>query len=444
MDRKTRLLLESLLVAGLLAVGLLVLGRAARAVELHGDEGVAIAAAPYFSYLFLERNVTRPEWGDNYTTHTHPMIGRYLVGGSLWLHGYDLRRLPRAYIWDLSREENRRQGRVPSDAMLLAARLPMVFCAAAAIVLVYGIGRTLGGVLAGLAASTLALASPLVQEHLVRARPDAPLALFFLLALLLALVGVWRRRDGGLPVGWAIGTGAALGLAIGTKLTAVLSVAAILSWGVLVAVLAAIRPSRQVPDMQSGSIARGWSAGRGWALSLVVAGGIFILSNPHLYPDPVRHTVHLFQDRIEEGQAGHRARPELAIATPLAGAAFVLRGSLFSGTATGSLGVPLEALLVMLGVASLIVTGWRDWRGERRLSPVGLALVTAAAYVVGTSVFLDLPWERYLAPTLLLGTVFSGVAVAELARRAAAVSAGVRRPGLGSYRASAPPSAPGR
>ncbi|MDP8923658.1 MAG: hypothetical protein M3O34_12355, partial [Chloroflexota bacterium] len=194
-----RLLGEVGVAAAVLVAGLWVLGDSAKRVEMHGDEVVAIMATPYFEYLFIRRDVHREEWHDEgHAVHTHPMISRYIMGGWLWVQGYNQRRLPeRTYRSSLSPEENRRQGRVPSQALLAHARTPMVASGAGAILVLYLLGRALAGVPAGLVAAGLALGSPLAQEHLVRARPDPPFALFFLLTLLLGVLGARRRHDGG-------------------------------------------------------------------------------------------------------------------------------------------------------------------------------------------------------------------------------------------------------
>jgi dolichyl-phosphate-mannose-protein mannosyltransferase len=420
-ERFLRLLGEAMLVLGVLVAGLWVLGEAAGRVPFHNDEGFDISTAPYFEYLFLRRDVTRGEWRDNYVTHTQPMIGRYIIGGWLWSHGYNLQRLPRPPRWSLSPEENRRQGRIPNDALLAAARAPMVISAAGAVTLLYALGRVLAGAPAGLAAAALALGSPLAQEHLVRARPDSPLALFLLLALLLGLLGARPGHLGGLPIGWALAMGVALGLALGTKLTAALSLAAVLGWGMVVALLAATGDRGADGLAPWARLARAWTAARGWALAPAVAFGVFVLSNPHLYPDPLAHTFHLFASRREEGEIAQRYYPSTAVHDPLEAASYVLGRSLGSGTFTGSRGLPLEAALAAVGAAALLLGAWRDWRRTGRAPAAGLALSTAAVYFVATSALLQVAWDRYLVPTLLIGTLLSGLGVSAAVSQLSAI-----------------------
>jgi hypothetical protein len=454
------LLREATLGLVVLGAALWIFGGAAGRVEFHGDEGASITTSRYFEYFFVRPDFDRREWRDNYSTHTQPMITRYLIGGWLRAGGYDLEKLPGGYVWDRSLEENRRLGRVPDDALLARARAPMVLCAAGAAVLLYALGRVLAGALAGLVAATLALASPLAQEYLVRARPDAPVAFFSLLALLLAVLGSRRGRLGGLPLGWAVAVGVALGLALGTKLTAVLSLAATLAWGILAVAVSGARyrapggtSPRPAPDTRHRAAdagtptslgdprsalvsassapdtgwARAWVAGRGWALALVVAVAVFVASDPHLYRDPLLHTGHLFRFRMAEGEVGQRARPQAAVRDPLDRVAFVLRGSLVDGTVSGARGVPLEAVLATAGAAALLVGAWRSWRRAGLAPPEGLILLTALAYYAGTSAFLYLAWDRYLVPTLLIGTLFSGLGVAAMLRQVVSARAASAR-----------------
>src|SRR5262249_43483684 len=156
-------------------------------VRWHQDEGGTLYGARYFGYLFLERDLGRPAWGDNYWTTTQPMLPSYLVGAAIWARGYDFARLER---YDVRRRftVNRERGALPRDGRLTDIRAPMVALGGGAILLLYLLGRRLDGVLAGLAAAALGLASPLAREWLVRAKGEGPLACLLLLGLLVAIM----------------------------------------------------------------------------------------------------------------------------------------------------------------------------------------------------------------------------------------------------------------
>ena len=189
-----RLMAEAILVLSLLIAGLFLFDRAAREVEFFGDEGRYIHRARFFYYLFVQHDFTRPEWGDRdgNLTHTAMMLPHYLIGASLWATGHQVEDLPRMYSWKASPELNRRWGRVPDEQMLMQARLPMVLLAAGSVVVLYFLGRALGGVVAGVIAALIAASSPLAREYLVRAGSDAPLAFLVLWACCSVLSGYGR------------------------------------------------------------------------------------------------------------------------------------------------------------------------------------------------------------------------------------------------------------
>jgi 4-amino-4-deoxy-L-arabinose transferase-like glycosyltransferase len=371
-----------------------------------------MSRAGYFRYLFVEHDLTRPEWGDSFETHTHPMLTNYIVGGWLWFRGYELGDMPHPYDYYKDRPGNHREGRIPDDALLADGRAPMVFLATGMVGLLYLLGRIVGGIIAGLAAAALALGSPLVRESLVRALSEAPLTFFLFLALLLAVLGGRRGRANRLPLGWAVAVGAAAGLAFATKLTAVLSLAAILGWMALAVVLAI---GRSEALGIRGRLRAAWQAGQGWVLALLVALGVFVLSNPHLYPNPFLHTAHLFQQRSEE-MVGQRFGPNYtqAIDNPLKRPFYVLGRSLIDYTLTGSHGLPLEVALAGTGAFALLMRTWRGWRQHGQLPAEGLVLLTALTYVAGISAGMLIARIPYFVPTLLLGILMSGLGLSAL------------------------------
>ncbi len=411
LPRRRRLLGEALLALGLFVVAQWTFAQATGRVPFDGDEGRYIANGRYFGYLFLERDLTREEWGDNYWTHTQPMLPRYIVGGWLWARGYDLDTLPEPYLWQKSLRENVRQGRVPDDAMLAEARAPMVFLTSSSVVLLYVLGSMLGGPLAGLAAAGFAIASPLVQEDLVRARSESPLCFLLLLALLIGVLGARRVRAGHLSTGWAVGLGIVLGLGLATKLTAMLSLAAVGAWAGLVMLTGRDPATGRLLVGDLSSLAR---AGGRWALVPAAALAVSILSNPHLYRDPVVHTVHLFEQRADEMDEQQRNMEHRALDGWLERGRYVLRNTFLNYDVYRPARVPLEAALATLGFGALMVRTWLGWRRAGRVSIEALVLLTVLAYFVGITAGVNMAWQRYLAPTVLLRTFLAGLGVSTI------------------------------
>jgi 4-amino-4-deoxy-L-arabinose transferase-like glycosyltransferase len=355
------------------------------------------------------------------------MLTNYIVGAWLSARGYDVRSL--AVRWYevvlLPSGPDTTPPRLVMDALLLArAREPMVLFGTGVIILVYLLGRALGGVVAGLLAALLALGSPLSREYFVVARPEAPLMFFTFLGLLLGVRGARQDHAGGLPIRWSVGLGVVLGLALASKLTAAFALAAVAGWGVLMAACACGRPS---PSSLGGFVQRAWQVWRGWGLALAVAAGVFVLSNPHLYQGPLLHTAHLFQYRTAELARQRIQFPQRMVDSPPDRAGRVLRESLIRQTATGSRRVPLEAVLAVIGFSGLMVRFGQQWWREGRPPPEGLLLLSALAHFAGTAAGLQIAWVRYFLPTQLLGALFSGLGMAVVVERAWALAARWRR-----------------
>ena len=197
-----------------------------------------------------------------------------------------------------------------------------------------------------------------------------------------------------------------LGFALSTKLPGALSLAAILAWCLVVAAQAGRRAYRSGQQAFLRSV---WRASRGWFLAGCVAVSVFILSNPHLYPNPIIHTGHLLQFRVQEALDQQERYPALAMTNVHDRATFVVGQSLFGMTATGASGLPLEAGLFSIGAVVLLRQTWRRWRRTGSPPAEGLVILTILAYFGGVTAGLLMAWDRYLVPTLLLGTLLSGV-----------------------------------
>ena len=407
---------EALVALWVLMLALWVLWGVAEATHFHNDEGQYLRRARYFNYLFVEGDLSWRKWGDADATHTHPMLANYIVGGWLWAKGHDVTSLRARLPGEPSPgDDGSAPQRYAIDMNLVTqARQPMVAFGAGAVALLYLLGRALAGRVAGLAAAGLVLFSQLAQEYLVVARAESSLMFFSLLGLLLGLEATRRHPSGHLPAPWAATLGLALGLALAAKLTAALSLAAVAVWGALMAVQAARRDRAASP---TNRLRQAWRAGRGWALALVVAVDLFVASNPHLYPDPLLHTMHLVEHRSDELERQQGERPAQAVENPLERPVRVLIGSLIDGVGVGSRGLPLEAVLAALGLTALGRRARQRWRHEHHFGTEAWVILVVLVYYVGTSIPLSIVWRRYFIPTLLLGTLLSGLGVGVIVRQ---------------------------
>ncbi len=320
--------LEVLGIACLLFASLGLFNAAAALTPMHGDEGQYIYTSHYFDYLFLKHDITRDEWSTNYWTMTQPMLTRYIIGASLWLHGDDLSALPEAYNFSQTTAQNAANGRLPSAVQLADARSGMIFFACGAILGLYALTRTLGGPMAGFTAAGLALASPMTAPLLVRAWAEAPMLFFLLWGLVLSVLAARSANHSRSSAAWAVLAGIALGLGLGTKLTIALSLASVVLWG---AALVSIMVVRRTAQRSGLSLQEVFLTVRPWVLAGSVALVVFVVSDPHLYRNPLRNTAHLFTNRANEMHYMQDHYPQYAPRDLSSQVSFVFVGSFIKG-----------------------------------------------------------------------------------------------------------------
>lgn len=417
-----------------------VLFQRASQVDYNTDEGQKIAAAGYFELVFVDRVFTGPAWDETYWTLTQPPMVRYILGAAIWLTGNPIPRLnpehridevrgpDRERYWDARtfRDEDRlnRERRIdkPSAAVLAAGRAPMVLFGAGAVLVLFLLGRALGGLVAGLVASLGLLLAPIALTWLPRANAEAPLLFFLLLGLCLGawaalmargeLVGLASRvvRPGGKNVArtdvlgraWPILgvlAGAATGLGAATKLPGTLGLVALAGFTVW-----SLAVRRWTPRSAAGSWR--WSG-----LAAVVGLAGFVLVNPFLWPDPVGRTSAMLHFRRQELFGQRVLNDRDAVPDDLAARASVLleRSFVLEAPVARRTGLPLDAALAVVGVG---VLGRRAWTGRREgglVGPEAFVLAWIATFLVGTAPNLGLDWQRYYLPTVALGLVLTGV-----------------------------------
>jgi len=109
-----------------------------------------------------------------------------------------------------------------------------------------------------------------------------------------------------------------------------------------------------------------------------------------------------------------RAFPDEALTDPISRTRYVLWGALIGRTISGRLGWPIEPALVVVGVAALAWRTWLGWRRTGQPPPEGLVLLAAIAFFAGPSTSIHLAWPRYVLPSLLVGSLLSGLGLAAL------------------------------
>jgi hypothetical protein len=161
-----------------------------------------------------------------------------------------------------------------------------------------------------------------------------------------------------------------------------------------------------------------WSVTRGWLLAIAVALVTFVATIPHLYPNPIGHTLHLFEERVTTMETQHdasavddRTGDVIERARYVLGGSLVMQPRLDDGPALAWSGIPVGALFAPFGILLLLNRSWRSWSQSRHLPVDALVLVTALIYIAAIAVTLHVYWSRYLVPTFVFASLLAGIGV---------------------------------
>jgi 4-amino-4-deoxy-L-arabinose transferase-like glycosyltransferase len=343
-----------------------------------------------------------PAWQPNYIVLTHPPVARYIIGFGLWVQGWSPDQLNGRYDSLQSRAYNERAGNVPDLDLLGSARNVTYGFAVAAVVLLYGVGRVVGGQVAGLAATVLALVNPLLTTVWTRALAESIVATFALATLLLALLVMPHAAHLG-RLAWApLLIGATLALAVATKLNGALGAVGMGLFATIQQGLA-LAASRRTAGL------------RAWVDIAMTAAVLFILVNPLLYVNPVERAVALYQHRQDEMQFQRQVFSDQAVPDAVTPRVARVARRAFDTWATPAFGLPAspDLLLVPLG---LMILAWRSavdlrrgWAGR----PLLVLCWTVVTYAI-VAANLGFDSSHYFAPPVSLNMVLGGVAAATL------------------------------
>lgn len=405
---------EVLLLSVLLVASSFVLREPAVRQPFSVDESRWIATSRYFWTTFLERDLFGPAWQPNYVVLTQPPVARYLIGFGLWVQGWSPEQLNGRY--DIQRDfaANRRAGNIPGPELLAAGRRVVFVFALGSMLMLYLIGRTLDGWLAGVVAVGLTLLNPLLSTLWTRALAEAPLSFFSLLTLLLGL-RLLSQAAGRASLLAALGTGAALGLATATKLSGALGASGLaafvgLQWSL------------------TGSAGRDWSPPTSWLPLVFAAALVFVAVNPLLYPDPIGRGLLLAQNRVSEMEEQRRRQPELSTPEDMGARLWFVARRIAGEYASfrGRVGFPLDALLTIAGAGVAVAATWRDVLARRALGPPTLLLCWGSATYAATIANLRLDSPHYFAPLVTVNVLLEALAYSTALTGGAVLAAAAR------------------
>ena len=303
-------------------------------VPFHGDEATQIFMSRDYAYQFLQRDLSL-------VTYTDPPISaqeqdlrllngtvnKYLIGLAWHLGGFSESDLNEQWDWGGDWNYNQQNNHAPSEALLLVSRIPSTLLLAAGVVAMFGIGWQLGRRPVAYLAALYYAFDPVLLLNGRRAMMEGGFIAFSLFTVLAALW--WLRTPSPpapLPQGegrkqlgqWiaTISLGLAAGLALASKHTAVLTIAAVFGacfvWTIFEMASRHFTPSpAPFPKFREGenvgaldrspSLNSGRDLGWGRLLQLAVAAGIafavFYLLNPAWWGDPLARAGQVLERR---------------------------------------------------------------------------------------------------------------------------------------------------
>lgn len=262
--------------------------------------------------------------------------------------------------------------------------------------LIAALGAMCGRVWAGRLAALLFTFHPEAFICYTNALVDM-IALGFATLAVLVLVRLWDRPGPRSGVGGALGLGVveglALGLAVGSKMNALLvMMLAGLVWVVLLGEII-------------GGDRRRLASWLALGLAFPLAAALFLAINPTMYPDPAAGVRALFATQAEAVRFQAAFLPDHAATLP---EKFRTLAELLTGG---------RGALVLL----VLVTAWRTAAAAAGRSPGGWWIIAAWWWIalVAVGVWIPFPWRRYALPLLPPALLLVGDAVVAIVRAAA-------------------------
>jgi hypothetical protein len=411
-----------------------------RVSRFHPDESRWINRAPYLSEM---RHPLGSFWADSYLIRGQPPMGSFITGLGLAIQGKSLHENG---PWNFSFGNdgdinwNVTYGNMPSADTLLAARNTSLVIGLLTCLCVYLIVTLLSNWIGGVVAGAAMAAHPLSRYLFTLAVSDAA---FTLVVALSVLTAIWLARK---PSWWrTIVLGVIFGVGTSLKLSPIFVGIGLAGFGAGILagqiIFTRFGPMRQIWARVGGG---DWQVRRlGWMLMALpmIAGTIFVASYPYLWSDPVGRTNALIDFRRDEMAAQSRiwndaaitSRPEafrrtwdmLETRYSLTGDILVTVGIREPRTGNQDGEKPgYDLPIALAGLAIFAATA--AWRGFR--SPRLLAFLTLTGQTIIIILGMNVDFDRYYLPLVLMFAIGLGVGVGEVTGWLLRVRAGAPRP----------------
>ncbi len=266
--------------------------------SFHGDESDFIYYSRDYATTFSDQDLQSIVRSGSRGRMQNGTVIPYSIGLAWHLLDVSPEGLPQyTWLWYEGYDINLRWGTRPSQAMLLAGRLPSALFLCLSVAIMFGLGKQFGGRWLAYPVSGLYAIHPVVLLNGRRAAQEGALLCFGLLCILIAVVMVQKRsRGGGALWAWWAALILAGGLTLASKHSGLIFIAGALGWP-LIARLIEARQGRW-PLLAAQAVAVG-----------LLSVAVFIALTPVLWQHPFDRLKELVVHRYELMQVQVRDAP---------------------------------------------------------------------------------------------------------------------------------------
>jgi 4-amino-4-deoxy-L-arabinose transferase-like glycosyltransferase len=373
-------------------------------VPFHPDEATHIFMSSDFEDYFNSSAglIWQPDQPVDLHTHyrlVDPPLNRYLIGFFYWM--MDLDPLKADWDWSFSWQENDFRGALPSATQLLAARLISVLFFPFSLLLMFSLGRALHSQTAGWIAMLLFAGNSLILLHTRRAMSESSL-IFFILLSLWAIIRETKHP-------WIIAI--PLALAFNAKYSAI----PLLLVGVL-SLFWSPSPTRLRDKLED------------LGLTLLIFGLITFLLNPFLWANPLQALtaalaerqslvanmeaglLHIFPGQVSTGIIEQLQTNFINLfffkpaVQDVGNYTLNLQqaSQVYFSNPLHRLGVGLVygSFAIFLSLLGFVLSLIKIFRDPFRRKPNLFIIISAFLELIGISLLLSLPFQRYILPLI--------------------------------------------
>jgi hypothetical protein len=193
--------LELIFVLVIILGGLKILENRRYSVLYDSDEVAWIFTGYYFNLYFLRLDFLHPDWTD-YEAFDHPPLGKYIVGGSLFLMGYTIDSVETKRFWN-SIPLNKFptyfefvKHKIPNPSIVIPSLRSIIFVfALSSLLLIYISVRILYGVLPAFVSAALIAINPIFYYVSIWILAEPILLFFYALFILFCVLYLKSQRN---------------------------------------------------------------------------------------------------------------------------------------------------------------------------------------------------------------------------------------------------------